>query len=83
MAAFQACLRAHTRYPTSKEARLENPHGVVGVAVSLSGGAIVSVGVTSSSGSSILDTAARASVLYSGCGSLLGRASAAIGRIEF
>ena len=80
---FRGCLQAHSRYPTSKEARLENPHGVVGVSVSLAGGAIVGVNVISSSGSPILDAAARESVLFSGCGPLAGGASALTGRIVF
>ncbi|RAI17814.1 energy transducer TonB, partial [Rhodoblastus acidophilus] len=82
-AAFRACLQAHARYPTSKEARQQNPHGAVGVSVSVSGGAIAGVSVTSSSGSGLLDQAARASVLSSGCGSAAGGASQLTGRIVF
>lgn len=83
MAAFRACLQAHARYPSSKEARLLNPRGVAGLVVSISGGEIVAVNVTRSSGSSLLDAAARSSVLGSGCGSLAGGASTLTGQIVF
>lgn len=83
VAAFRSCLQAHARYPNSKEARLENPRGTVAVSVSLSGGQIVGVEVNGSSGSAILDQAARSSVLNSGCGGMAGGASALTGRIAF
>jgi outer membrane biosynthesis protein TonB len=53
VSAFRACL-AGAPYPSSKDARLQKPSGAVGIAVS--GG---SASVTSSSGSAILDAAAR------------------------
>jgi len=81
--AFRGCLQAHARYPTSKEARLENPRGSVGVSVSISGGEITGVAVISSSGSQVLDAAARSSVLSSGCGGLAGGASSLTGQIRF
>ena len=51
--AFRSCL-AGSPYPSSKEARLQKPSGSVGIMVS--GG---SATITRSSGSSILDQAAR------------------------
>lgn len=53
VAAFRSCL-AGAPYPSSKDARLQKPSGSVGIAVS-GGGA----SVTRSSGSAILDSAAR------------------------
>ncbi|MBB4199006.1 hypothetical protein CCR94_17835 [Rhodoblastus sphagnicola] len=82
-AAFRSCLQARSHYPTSKEARLQHPHGAVGVSVSLSGGSIVGVAITSSSGSTLLDQAARSSVASSGCGSSAGGAPHLTGRIVF
>ena len=82
-AQFRACLQSRARYPTSKEARLQNPHGGVGVSVSLAGSSITGVSITASSGSSLLDQAARSSILSSGCGSLAGGASSLSGRIVF
>jgi len=52
-AAFRSCLAA-APYPQSKDARLQKPSGVVGI--SISGGVVT---VTKSSGSQILDQAAR------------------------
>ena len=52
-AAFRSCLAA-APYPQSKDARLQKPAGVVGL--SISGGVVT---ITSSSGSQILDQAAR------------------------
>ena len=52
-AAFRSCLAA-APYPQSKDARLQKPAGVVGI--SISGGVVA---ITSSSGSQILDQAAR------------------------
>ncbi len=52
-AAFRSCLAA-APYPQSKDARLQKPSGVVGI--SISGGVVT---ITRSSGSQILDQAAR------------------------
>ena len=52
-AAFRSCLAA-APYPQSKDARLQKPAGVVGL--SISGGVVT---ITSSSGSQILDQAAK------------------------
>ena len=52
-AAFRSCLAA-APYPQSKDARLQKPSGIVGI--SISGGVVT---VTKSSGSQILDQAAR------------------------
>ena len=52
-AAFRSCLAA-APYPQSKDARLQKPAGVVGI--SISGGVVT---ITKSSGSQILDQAAR------------------------
>jgi len=52
-AAFRSCLAA-APYPQSKDARLQKPSGVVGLTIS--GGVVT---ITSSSGSQILDQAAR------------------------
>ena len=53
-AAFRSCLAA-APYPQSKDARLQKPAGIVGI--SISGGVVT---ITKSSGSQILDQAARA-----------------------
>lgn len=55
--AFRACLAA-APYPQSKDARLQKPSGIVGI--SISAGAVT---ITSSSGSQILDQAARSRAL--------------------
>lgn len=55
--AFRACLAA-APYPQSKDARLQKPSGMVGI--SISAGAVT---ITNSSGSQILDQAARARAL--------------------
>jgi outer membrane biosynthesis protein TonB len=69
-AAFRSCLAA-SPYPQSKDARLQKPSGVVGI--SISAGAVT---VAQSSGSSILDSAARARAVAcaetAGSGSLSG-----------
>jgi len=69
---FGNCLQRHAIYPTTKEAFKQLPHGNVQRAVSVSGGAIIAIDIIKSSGSAILDTAARSSVLTSGCGAIAG-----------
>ncbi|WP_127079699.1 energy transducer TonB [Rhodomicrobium lacus] len=66
--AFRTCLQKSARYPSSKEARKLKPHGTVVLEVHVQSGAIENVLIVKSSGSSILDEAAKASVLKSGCG---------------
>lgn len=82
-AQFNACLQAKAKYPTSKEARLQNPHGTVGVLVKLSGAVITAVTITESSGSGLLDQAARAGILSSDCGGLAAGLPSLTGRIVF
>ncbi|WP_198022807.1 MULTISPECIES: hypothetical protein [unclassified Methylosinus] len=65
--AFRACL-AGAPYPTSKDARLQKPSGAVGIAVS---GGLASV--THSSGSALLDSAARSRAVA--CASAAGGGS--------
>ncbi|MBJ7532740.1 TonB family protein [Rhodomicrobium vannielii ATCC 17100] len=66
--AFRTCLQKSARYPSSKEARKLKPHGTVVLEVHVQSGAIGDVIIVKSSGSTILDEAAKASVLKSGCG---------------
>jgi TonB family protein len=82
-ALFNACLQAKAKYPTSKEARLQNPHGTVGVQVTLSGSTITSVTIVSSSGSPLLDQAAKAGILSSDCGALASGMPSLTGRIVY
>lgn len=70
VSAFRTCLQKHARYPSTKAARKLKPHGTVTLKISVSGGAVTNIEITTSSGSPILDQAARSSVLNSGCGSL-------------
>jgi periplasmic protein TonB len=67
--AFRACLQKTARYPSSKEARKYKPHGAVVVKAIIAKGVITGVEVIKSSGSAVLDEAAKASVMKSGCGS--------------
>ena len=80
--AFRTCLQKHTVYPSSKEARKLKPHGVVSLSISVEKGVIVGIEITKSSGSPILDQAARSSVLNSGCGEL-GESSVVTGTIVY
>ncbi len=73
--AFRTCLQKHARYPSSREARKQKPHGMVVVKVSISNGTITGVEIAKSSGSPILDEAAKTSVMNSGCGELGGSSS--------
>jgi protein TonB len=81
--AFRSCLQAHKHAPTGKDALLQKPHGTVSVQVSISGGSIVGVSIIGSSGSTILDQAARSGVFGSGCGAFAGGASSITGRISY
>ena len=82
-AQFNACLQAKAKYPTSKEARLQNPHGTVGVQVTLSGSTITAVTITASSGSALLDQAAKSGILSSDCGALAAGMPSLTGRIVY
>lgn len=80
---FGACLAKRTFYPSTKEARRLKPHGVVHLKAFVDGdGKIVSIEITKSSGSPILDQAARSSVQKSGCGAL-GKSSILTGVIAY
>jgi len=81
--AFRACLQKNAHYPSSREARKQRPHGTVQVTVSLSGGAITGVEIAKSSGSPILDEAAKASVMSSGCGALGGGSGSVSGAFVY
>lgn len=80
---FRACLQKNAHYPSSREARKARPRGTVQVTVSLSGGAITGVEIAKSSGSPILDVAAKASVMSSGCGALGGGSSSVSGAFVY
>jgi protein TonB len=67
--AFRACLQKSARYPSSKEARKHKPHGAVVLKAIVANGVITGVEIVKSSGSAILDEAAKTSVMKSGCGS--------------
>jgi hypothetical protein len=67
--AITKCLEKVVVYPSSKEARRLKPHGTVVIAMSIVDRVIVAAEVTTSSGSQILDQAAKSTVMKSGCGS--------------
>jgi periplasmic protein TonB len=66
--AFFGCLQKHFAYPRSREALKKKLKGTVVVRITTVGGEITKVEIATSSGSSILDDAAKASALKSGCG---------------
>jgi protein TonB len=79
--AYKTCLLKRTYYPSTKEARRLKPHGVVGIKILIIEKKIAGIEITQSSGSEILDQAARSSVLNSRCeakGELFGIIIAAI-----
>lgn len=67
--AFKKCLLGRTYYPSTREARKLKPHGVVGLKILIIDTKVAGIEITQSSGSPILDQAARSSVLNSGCAS--------------
>jgi len=67
--AFKKCLLNRTYYPSTREARKLKPHGVVGLKILIIDAKVAGIEITQSSGSPILDQAARSSVLNSGCAS--------------
>lgn len=67
--AFKKCLLNRTYYPSTREARKLKPHGVVGLKILIIDAKVAGIEITQSSGSQILDQAARSSVLNSGCAS--------------
>lgn len=69
--AFANCVLSKAVYPSTKEARKLKPHGTVQLKAYVSEGKILAVEILSSSGSPILDAAARSTVINSGCGPIV------------
>ncbi len=67
--AYKKCLLDSTYYPSTREARKLKPHGIVGLKILIIDAKVAGIEITQSSGSPILDQAARSSVLNSGCAS--------------
>lgn len=69
---FADCVLKKATYPSTKEARKLKPRGLVELKAYVSDGKILAIEIVTSSGSSILDAAARSTVQNSGCGPIVG-----------